>query len=65
MNEKNKGIRATVRALKVNEKAVFDLNTYKYNSIRATTFALDVEEDKKFTTRLNRADRTITVTRLR
>ena len=65
MNEKNKGIRAAVRALKVNEKVVFDLNTYKYNSVRATTFALNVEEDKDFTTRLNRADRTITVTRIR
>lgn len=65
MNEKNKGIRAAVRALEVDEQVVFDLNTYKYNSIRATAFALNVEEDKDFTTRLNRADRTITVTRVR
>lgn len=65
MNEKNKGIRAAVRGLKVNENVVFDLNTYKYNSVRATTFALKVEEDKDFTTRLNMADRTITVKRVK
>lgn len=65
MNEKNKGIRAAVKALGVDEQVVFDLNSYKYNSIRSTAFALNVEEDKVFTTRLDRENRTITVTRVK
>lgn len=65
MNEKSKGIRPKMKALGVDEQVIFDLNCYKYNSIRSTAFALNVEENKVFTTRLDREHRTITVTRVK
>lgn len=65
MNEKSNSTQARITSLEVNESVVFSLNDVKFASVRSMASMAGVQFDRVFTTSLNRADRTITVTRVR
>ncbi len=62
LNDQKIAIAPTISKLEINETASFPQE--RYNTVRSTCTNLSIYRDVRYTTRLDRSTRTITVTRI-
>jgi 3,4-dihydroxy-2-butanone 4-phosphate synthase len=60
---KKMSIRGRITSINKGESITFSLNEVSYNTLRSTAYTLAIETGNTYTTKINRVDRKLTITR--